>query len=232
MGQQRDMLQRAFAPIVHESLPPEFDLARVSDPRRRARLVQPSSLAAAAVTLLCLGGIGGWSLRGLSTPPMTGIAALAREASVNYAVYAPDRTHPVEIRDRAQLVAWVAQRFGRSIAVPDLAAAGYRLMGGRIVATAHGPAGLFTYDNDGGLRLVMLMRPMTREQNTPMARYAQGSVNGYSWSDKGLGSSLVGLAARCIASPCRRGAPAAGGQHLTTLGWWSLIISFIEQSTD
>jgi anti-sigma factor RsiW len=201
MCQQRDMLQPAFAPIVHEPLPPELDLARMSDPRWRARLVQPLSLAAAAVALLCLGGIGGWSLRGLSAPPMTGIAALAREASVNYAVYAPDRTHPVEIRDRAQLVAWVAQRLGRSVAVPDLSSAGYGLMGGRIVATAHGPAALIMYDNDGGLRLVMLMRPMTREQNTPMARHVQGSVNGYSWSDKRLGSSLVGLAAPDVLHP-------------------------------
>jgi anti-sigma factor RsiW len=117
----------------------------------------------------------------------------------------PDPTHPVEIRDRAQLVAWAAQRLGRSVAVPDLALSGYRFMGGRIVATAHGPAALLMYDNDHGLRLVMLMRPMAREQNMPMARYAEGALNGYSWAAKGLGYSLS-VSRRplcCIPSPTK-----------------------------
>ena len=39
--------------------------------------------------LLALGGIGGWGLRGTLSSPVTGIDALAQEASANYAVYAP-----------------------------------------------------------------------------------------------------------------------------------------------
>jgi len=201
MCEQRDMLQRAFAAVAHEPLPPELNLARMSDRRRLGSPVSPLTLAAAAIGLLCLGGIGGWSLYSLSAQPMTGIAALAREATASYAAYAPDPTHPVEIRGRAPLVAWAAQRLGRSVAVPDLALSGYRFMGGRIVATAHGAAALLMYDNDHGLRLVMLMRPMAREQNMPMARYAEGALNGYSWAAKGLGYSLVGLAAPAVLHP-------------------------------
>jgi len=201
MCAQRDMLQRAFAHVAHEPLPPELTLASTGEPQRFKKLLPPLTVAAAAVALLCLGGIGGWSLHGLSAQPTTGITALAREATASYAVYAPDQARPVEIRDRAQLVAWVAQRLGRSVAVPDLALAGYRFMGGRIVATAHGPAALLMYDNDRDLRLVMLMRPMIREQNTPMARHAEGPINGYSWADKGLGYCLVGLAAPAVLHP-------------------------------
>jgi anti-sigma factor RsiW len=54
--------------------------------------------------------------------------------------------------------------------MPDLAASGYRFMGGRIVATAQGPAALFMYDDDRGTRLVMLARPMAADQNQPMTR--------------------------------------------------------------
>lgn len=73
-------------------------------------------------------------------------------------------------------------------------------MGGRIVATAHGPAALLMYD-DHGLRLVMLMRPMSREQNMPMARYAEGALNGYSWAAKGLTSPGRSRGARCACIP-------------------------------
>jgi anti-sigma factor RsiW len=65
-------------------------------------------------------------------------------------------------------------------------------MGGRVVATAHGPAAMFMYDDDHGTRLVMLARRMTVDQNMPMAPQSNGNVNGYTWADKGLGYSLVG----------------------------------------
>jgi anti-sigma factor RsiW len=65
-------------------------------------------------------------------------------------------------------------------------------MGGRVVATTHGPAAMFMYDDDHGTRLVMLARRMIVDQNMPMAPLSNGDVNGYTWADKGLGYSLVG----------------------------------------
>jgi anti-sigma factor RsiW len=121
MCAQRDMLQRAFAPVAQDPLPPELTLASTGRPQRFKWPLPPLALAAVAVQLLCLGGIGGWSLHDLGAQPALGIAALAREATASYAVYAPDQMRPVEMRDRAQLVAWVAQRLGRSVAIPDLA---------------------------------------------------------------------------------------------------------------
>jgi anti-sigma factor RsiW len=53
-------------------------------------------------------------------------------------------------------IAWVSQRFGCSVAVPDLSGSGYRSIGGRLVATAHGPAALAMHDDDHGTRLVLL----------------------------------------------------------------------------
>jgi anti-sigma factor RsiW len=91
-----------------------------------------------------------------------GIAALSQEAAASYAVYAPDCVHPVEVRadNRAVLLEWAAQRLKRPVTIPDLAASGYRFMGGRVVATAHGPAAMFMYDDDKGTRLVLLTRAM------------------------------------------------------------------------
>ena len=70
----------------------------------------------------------------------SGMAALAHEAAYTFNVYGQDRSHPVEFgaTDQAELVNWIATRTGRMITVPDLTAAGYNFMGGRVVATPTG----------------------------------------------------------------------------------------------
>jgi anti-sigma factor RsiW len=165
----------------------------------------------AAVVLLSIGGAGGWTMRSeLQTSP-EGLVALAQEANASYNVYAPDHVRPVEVRasDSAELVQWVSDRLHRPVKVPDLAASGYRLMGGRLVATQHGPAAMFMYDDDHGSRLVVMTRPMSSvDQNAPMTAQSQGDVGGFAWADDGLGYSLVGRAApeslRPIANEVRK----------------------------
>jgi anti-sigma factor RsiW len=193
-SRQRELLKAGYAPIADEPIPPQLNLARIIERQRRPALAS-WWMAAAAAVLLCTGGVSGWSLHGV-TQLQEGVAALAAEASASYAVYAPDHLRPVEIQapDRDALVDWTTQRLGRAIAIPDLSASGFRLMGGRIVATAHGPAAMFMYDDDRGTRLVMLARPMVVDQNMPMAPQTNGALNGYTWADKGLGYSLIGPA--------------------------------------
>jgi anti-sigma factor RsiW len=82
-------------------------------------------------------------------------------------------------------------------------------MGGRLVATQHGPAAMFMYDDDHGTRLVVMTRPMTSvDQNAPMTAHSQGDVAGFAWADDGVGYSLVGHAAsdslRPIANEVRK----------------------------
>jgi anti-sigma factor RsiW len=192
---QRAALRAALAPIAEEPVPPQLNLASLIEARRAPRF--PSwRVAAAAVLLLVLGGVGGWALPRALDPTPGGIAALTREAAESYAVYAPDHTRPVELRaaDRGELVHWVSERLQRPVAVPDLAASGYRFMGGRLVPTSHGPAALFLYDDDRGTRLALLVRPMATEGNMPLAEHSEGPLSGFGWSDQGLGYSLVASA--------------------------------------
>ena len=206
---QRELLRGALAPIAEEPLPPELNLSRMIESRARRRSVIPWAMA--AMLLLSIGGLGGWAVRGALQPSPGGLVALAQEAAVSYSVYAPDHVRPVEVRaaDSAQLVQWVSDRLHRPVKVPDLTASGYRLMGGRLVATSHGPAAMFMYDDDRGSRIVMLTRPMSSaDQNAPMTPQSQGDVGGFAWADDGLGYSLVGHAApeslRPIANEVRR----------------------------
>jgi anti-sigma factor RsiW len=209
-SEQRELLRGALAPIAEEPLPPALNLSRIIEGRRQRR--SPAWWAVAAMLLVCIGGAGGWALRGeiQASSPSVGLAALAQEAAYSYNVYAPDRVRPVEIRasDNAQLVQWTSNRLHQPVKVPDLSTAGYRLMGGRLVATAHGPAAMFMYDDDHGDRLVVLTRPMASDQSQPMTPHSGGDVSGFAWADGGMGYSLVGQSApetlRPIANEARR----------------------------
>ena len=210
---QRELLREALAPIAEEPLPPELNLSRIIEQRSR----RPSVIrwAMAAMLLLCIGGVSGWVARDTLQPSPGGMVALAQEATASYNVYAPDRIRPVEVRasDSAQLVQWVSERLHRPVKVPDLTDSGYRLMGGRLVATQHGPAAMFMYEDDHGSRLVMLTRPMSSaDQNAPMTSQSHGDVGGFAWADDGVGYSLVGHAApeslRPIANEVRKQARA------------------------
>lgn len=190
----RDSLRAALGPITSEPVPPQLNLEHLAAPRRRMHW-SGWRVASAAGLLLLAGGAGGWSLRGIDADRGVGIEALADEASYTYAVFGPDRSRAVEIpaADSMALLRWMENRLHRPVALPDLNGTGFRLMGGRVVATENGPAGLLFYDDPGGRRIAMLMRPMIkRDRNARMRQHRQGDVAGFSWADRGMGYSLVG----------------------------------------
>lgn len=209
--EQGEALRAAFAPAAEAPLPPELNLERMIAAHDARRSFAGWRVAASLVLALTLGAAGGWVGRGASSPPQAGIAALSREAADNYRVYAADRARPVEIAgaQKAVLTSWISGRLKRPVAAPDLTVAGYRLMGGRLVATPHGPAGLFLYDNAQDARLAVLVRPMEhKDQNAAMIDNRFNGVDGVAWADDGMGYDLAGLVPaqdlRPIANELRR----------------------------
>jgi len=195
MWAQRQALRAAFADIADEPVPSRLNLQRLIAERTHHIERAPTwRIAAAVVLALGFGGASGWMARGASGETSAGIASLSREANASYAVYAFDTVHPVEIdgAHKAELVRWVSHRLERPVPVPDLERSGFRLIGGRLVATEHGPAALFLYDGENGARLALLARPMAIQRDTPTMHPNNGPFGGYSWADKGLGYSVVG----------------------------------------
>jgi anti-sigma factor RsiW len=195
--EQREALRAAFAPAAEAPLPPELNLERMVAAREHEarRSFAGWRIAASLVLTLTLGAAGGWLGRGMSFPPQTGVAALSREAADSYRVYAADQARPVEIpgAQQAALTEWISSRLKRPVAVPDLTIAGYSLLGGRLVATRHGPAGLFLYQNAQGVRLAVLVRQMEeKDRNAPMVDSHVGGLDGVAWADDGLGYDLSG----------------------------------------
>ncbi|MBB3035084.1 anti-sigma factor family protein [Alteriqipengyuania lutimaris] len=193
-GVQREALRAAFDPIAAEPVPPNLNLHHLVATRHRP--TRPAWQGAAAACLLLLaGGSSGWMLRGIGMEQTTGIDAVAQEASYAYAVFGSDSGRPVEIAatESDALLGWVETRLSEPVSLPDLSGAGYRFIGGRVVATRNGPAGLLMYDDAEGTRIAIMMRPMVRrDENAPMAKHREGDVVGYAWADDGMGYSLVG----------------------------------------
>lgn len=189
---QRQMLRSALAPIADEAVP-----ARLSPAHLAQQLRRPSpwrwQMAAAVMLSLGLGSLGGWQLRGTAEPP-AGIAALAGEARASYAAYAGDGASTLlrGAEQKAELVRLVSDQLARPVALPDLSASGYHYAGGQLVATAHGPAGMFVYARDDGTRLAVMVRPMAHERDTPMMEQSAGRIGGFTWAANGLGCSVVG----------------------------------------
>ena len=186
---QRQELRAALSARALDPIPPQLDLARLLEERLRRRRT-PWRAAAAVVLALGLGGAGGW-LAG-SRPP-SGLDALAREAAASYAVYAADQRRPVEMwaTQRDDLTHWLTNRLNRPVSPPDLSGAGYRLLGGRLVASPHGPAALFVYENAYGRRLTLYVRPMATGQTTPIEPTDVNDFDGCAWVDRGVGYSLI-----------------------------------------
>ena len=183
----------AGRPMAHYSKPPGTGRTATG---ARSFLHGRTRPIAASIALFALGALGGWFANDLTAPPRAGIASLAQEAAATYRVYAPDEVRPVEFgpAHTRELLQWVSGRLQRPVAVPDLAKSGYRFMGGRLVATPHGPAALFLYDDDHGTRVAMLVRPMAIERDAPMSEHTEGELANYAWSNQGLGYSLVATA--------------------------------------
>jgi anti-sigma factor RsiW len=191
---QRAMLRAAFAEQDEAPIPPTLNLARIVEDRLRRRGGWRRAAAACAVTL-CLGGAAGWylSLPGAPDDTRLAVTVLQNEALNSHAVYAADRRHPVEVTgaDQEQLSQWLSGRLRRNVAPPDLRLVGYRLMGGRLLATERAAAALFMYDDERGNRLSVVMRPMARELAVDRTDMSQGSINGCAWIQKGIGYAVV-----------------------------------------
>lgn len=181
--QERDGLRAALDTDLRQPVPARFDLARLRE--RRVRRFSLPQMAASIAFALSLGLGGGWFLRDRQVP--VGLASVEQEAAM---VQEAGKGSAIAKGNATQLAAWGESVLGRPVQPPDLSSAGYQLSGGQLVTTDHGPACLFFYTRDGGVRLSLFVRPMYRVDVTAPMRPMR-HVPGYLWAQGGLGVSLV-----------------------------------------
>jgi anti-sigma factor RsiW len=191
---QREALRTAFAAVAAEPIPPRLDLEGLIQQRLVRRRGVSWALAASVLLAFILGGAGGWLLHSGMVLSTDNIALLTQEAVANHVVYAADRRRPTELgaEQRDDLARWVSNRLNHRVAPPDLAADGYRYMGGRLAATPDGPAGQFMYDDAQGVRLTVFVLPMGTADSAPIQPVNVAQMDGCAWIDKGVGYVVVG----------------------------------------
>ena len=142
---------------------------------------------------LALGLVLGTALPGQVLPGGFGQPAFAQRADLAYAVYAPERRHPVEVtvKEEAHLLSWLSSRLKHPVTAPSLGEYGYALVGGRLLPGESGPAAQFMYQNTTGERLTLYITPYPhREISLRLLR--NGASRTAYWANQGLGYALSG----------------------------------------
>jgi anti-sigma factor RsiW len=154
------------------------------------------ALAMAAMLALgvAIGAIGQqWITQG-----RTQSMPIARQAALAHAAYVPEVRHPVEVgaQEEQHLTAWLSKRLAAPLKAPDLGAAGFRLLGGRLLPTtgepADKPVALLMYENAQGKRLSLLVRRAAAGGDTAFRFAEQGGTQVFYWIDGPFGYALAG----------------------------------------
>ena len=160
-----DRLRAAFEPVLTE--PKTLELQRKVLARRRRPVAVDWRMLAAGLAIAVVSGAAGYGLHGLverREPP----SSLAEGAIGAHAVFVTEVRHPVEVAasEEAHLIAWLTKRVGQALKAPVLTSAGYKLIGGRLLADSGQPAAQFMYEDGSGRRLTLYVRRDMKHPST------------------------------------------------------------------
>ncbi|MCR4268171.1 anti-sigma factor [Nitratireductor sp. ZSWI3] len=192
---QRDKaaLQALYAHVGREPLPAALSPHRLARQRHRAA-GRWSGLAAACLALALLGAAGGWYGRGLLDDRQPALGLLVDRAVAAHNLYVGEVIHPVEVAGTQEdhLAAWLSKRLDRAITIPDLRAAGFDLVGGRLLPDGRGPAAQFMYEDESGRRVTLYVKPTPESPDSAFRFISHGRVAAVFWRDETISCSLVG----------------------------------------
>ena len=167
--------------------------AYTSLPEARAhpqRSLRMPVLAGLAALLLAVGAAVGWLGRDLFAHDTGELVASAVSA---HRVYVVEVRHPVEVAgDQSEhLATWLSKRLDRPLRIPSLDAAGYKLVGGRLLPAELGAAAQFMYEAADGRRVTLYCRPEERRDETAFRIARSDGVSALTWRGYGLAWALV-----------------------------------------
>ena len=151
---------------------------------------------AATLVAFIAGGSVGWVARGEAASPST-FQNFTEDALDAHRLYVVEVRHPVEVpgNERDHLQQWLTKRCGWDVRAPELAAAGLKLVGGRLLPGPTGPASFLMYESASGERFTVYTAKASSE-TTQMRFAADGSDGALYWADRGVGYVVSGGADR------------------------------------
>lgn len=167
----------------------------------------PRWWALAAGLMLASGLLGAWLAGGLGRAPDDALAGGPanwwQRAAVAHAVYVPEQRHPVEVsvqqgdasarrEQEAHLARWLTKRLNLPVALFDLQAQGFELVGGRLLPDARGPSAQLMYQRADGRRVTVYLRRPDVDTAAAFRFEQSGGLGLFYWVEAGAGYALVG----------------------------------------
>jgi anti-sigma factor RsiW len=149
---QAEAIRARYGAVINEPVPDRLTLNRIMRSRRSWGAVA----AAAAVAAFIVGGVTGWMARGASAAAPSEVQRFTAEALDAHKLYIGEVRHPIEVKaEEDHLLPWLSRRIGTTLRAPDLGTFDLKLLGGRLLPGATGPAALFMYEGANGERFTI-----------------------------------------------------------------------------
>ncbi|WP_434557747.1 anti-sigma factor family protein [Pseudomonas sp. Z4-20] len=169
---------------------PDLDPAII---RRRLKHRARRYLASAAVLVLAVGvgGFGGWQARQMT---LLSAAAPMADALQAYRLIAQQGILPADYQtgDEQSMQGWLDRYFTQANRLPDLSAAGFKPVSGRLLSTEQGAAAMVIYQDPSGQKISFYVRPPgPKNFLLPRGSRRDGELQAQYWSGPGYNYAIV-----------------------------------------
>jgi anti-sigma factor RsiW len=213
--QQRNVLRGLYQDVLDEPLPSSLRAAAQQTASAQQEINQWWRWGGMAAGVLLAFGVGWFSQIAWHSDWQSQSSTIAlakaraeqdfvRQAGFAHVVYSPEIRHPVEVTaaEQAHLVQWLSKRIGKPLKVPNLAAEGYDLVGGRLLPGEAGARAQFMFQNAAGIRITLYLGAVDKLPGSAEARETgfhfapDGPIPSFYWIDQGFGYALSGPVSR------------------------------------
>jgi anti-sigma factor RsiW len=211
-----DLVRMRYGTVAEETPPARLDVGRLT---RRRYGTMVAAMAAAVIAAFLVGGVAGWTARGVEAAAPSDLATFTSDALDAYRLYVVEVRHPVEVPgdQRPHLVEWLSKRVGSPLRAPELDKMGLKLVGGRLLPGPTGATAFFMYEGPSGERFTLYCG-RTSDQESAL-RYTAGEQNAaYYWVDQNLFYVLSGPAEQSKLHDIAQTAYDQIDQHATLQG--------------
>jgi anti-sigma factor RsiW len=155
--------------------------------------LRPWSVGLAVAASLLIGFLGAALLFARGGPEKDEIAELMDEAVEYHSVYSAETKHLVEVpaSEGGELVAWLSDRLGRQLTIPDLSADGLTFAGGRMLVVNRRPVAQLLYTRAEGRPVAVCVTRLAGPAE-PLAVEERDGLRLGLWTAGGYGYVVIG----------------------------------------
>ncbi|NQU60290.1 MAG: anti-sigma factor [Rhodospirillales bacterium] len=190
---QSEALHDLYDDVLNEPLPPSLHAALAEPSTGSTFAPAPWKRIAAGLVIFFMGGFGGWFANDYGKAGNQSRGAFVEQAVGAHAVYVSEVRHPVEVGadQEAHLMKWLTNRLGHTVKAPNMADAGFSLVGGRLLPDGGQPAAQFMYEDKQGRRVTLYVR-VEAGADTSFRSLEKGKMSAFYWVDSPLAYALIG----------------------------------------